>query len=218
MRRAAIACIVVALGACWCAKSARGDADPPSDVLIGADAYYPYTPVVPAPLKASLDGLLRKSRARGHVYKVALIASPADLGAATVLYGKSQRYATFLFGEIKSYLARQSPTLIVVTGTGLAVRGRDATALGRAALFRLAPQSNPTAARLAQEALQAVESVARANGHPLPKVTYVSARQHASHSGRIALLFALAAMLAAGVSAAVFLRQRGHCVATGGAG
>jgi hypothetical protein len=196
------------------AGSALGDADPASDELIGFDSYYPYAPQVSKPLQQQLDALLLASRKSGHVYKVVLIEAPPDLGAATVLYGKTQRYATFLYNEIHSFLSAQKPTYLIVTKQGAALRGRDATAAGRRALAKVAIPPNASSDQLAQTALTAVQAVETANGHPVSKAAIAKATAPTAHrnagakskSAWIWVIVAVAVVLA-GACAAWLLRE-----------
>jgi hypothetical protein len=196
------------------AASALGDADPASDELIGFDSYYPYAPQVSKPLQQQLDAVLRASRKSGHVYKVVLIEAPPDLGAATVLYGKTQRYATFLYNEIHSFLSAQKPTYLIVTKQGTALRGRDATPAGKRALAKFAVPANASSDQLAQTALKAVQAVETANGHPVSKAAVAKATATAPHaksatkskSAWIWVIVAVAVVIA-GACAAWLLRE-----------
>jgi hypothetical protein len=82
--------------------SALADGDPASDVLIGESVFYSYSPAVSAPLQTRLNREIAGA-ARAHFpIKVALIATPADLGAIPTLFGKPQQYAHFLDQETAS--------------------------------------------------------------------------------------------------------------------
>ena len=107
--------------------SALADGDPASDVLIGENVYYPYSPAVSTSLQKRLNGETAAA-ARAHFpIKVALIATPADLGAIPTLFGKPQQYAHFLEQEI-SFL-NVKPLLLVVMPNGYGAQhlGRAAT-------------------------------------------------------------------------------------------
>lgn len=210
-----IACLALAVALLLPAATALGDADPPSDILVGFDAYYPYTPKVPRPLQAKLAGVLRATRANKHVYKVALIGGPADLGAATALYGHPQRYGTFLFNEIRGFLAGQEPTLVVVTRQGIALRGKDATPAGRAALEKLRVSANPsTPSQFVDTAVAVVRAIAAANGHSVPANTVATdifgnpIAGKPSNSTRWVWIVVLVVALAVGLVSAVLLRNR----------
>jgi hypothetical protein len=141
---------------------ARADGDPASDVLLGQNVFYPYQPPVAADLQKALDAETAVAARVHFPIKVALIASPVDLGVITQLFGKPQQYARFLDQEI-SYQTRQP--LLVVMRDGYGTQGLPAPA---AALVRTLPK--PASGRsedLARAALAAVPRIARTAGHPL---------------------------------------------------
>ncbi len=97
------------------------DGDPASDELIGANVFYPFSPPVAAGLQRTLNS---ETAAASHVHfliKVALIASPADLGAIPSLFAKPQQYADFLDQEIS--FAGTKTLLLVVMPNGYGVEG-----------------------------------------------------------------------------------------------
>jgi hypothetical protein len=193
------------------AATAFGDADPASDELIGFDSYYPYSPQVSKPLQNQLDALLRATRKDGHVCKVVLIEAPPDLGAATVLYGKTQKYASFLYNEIHSFLTGQKPTYLILTKQGAALRGRDATPAGKRALAKVSIPANASSDQLAQSAITAVEAVEAANRHPISKAQIAAAqpKQKASSKSSSAWLWIVVAAMVViiGACAAWLLRE-----------
>ncbi|HXE46471.1 MAG TPA: hypothetical protein VN635_14915 [Conexibacter sp.] len=142
------------------APRALADADPPSDVLLLQDVYYPYAPKVSPKLQAQLDDAAARARRAGFPIKVALVARPADLGAIPQMFGHVVAYANLLQREI-AYL-RPQPTLAAMpSGFGTSMTGPRGPAIVR----RLgAPQ---TADDMARGAITAVEQLAAANGHPI---------------------------------------------------
>jgi hypothetical protein len=147
--------------------SALADGDPASDVLIGENVYYPYSPAVSTSLQKRLNGETAAA-ARAHFpIKVALIPTPADLGAIPTLFGKPQQYAHFLDQEI-SFL-NVKPLLLVVMPDGY-----GAQHLGSAATKAVASLNKPPSAQsndLARAAIAAVPKLAAAAGHPLKNVS-----------------------------------------------
>src|SRR4030088_2524992 len=110
--------------------SAIADGDPASDVLLGENVFYPYSPPVSATLQKTLNAETAAA-AKAHVpIKVALIASPVDLGVIPGVFGKPQAYAQFLDQEI-SFQKKQP--LLVVMSTGYGVQGMSAAATRAAA-------------------------------------------------------------------------------------
>ena len=146
---------------------AWGDADPASDFLPIRDSYLPYRGATTD--QRQLERLLRVARARGHPFKVAVIATPADLGAVTSLFNRPQPYAKFLYQEIAGFLNGPAATLVVVMPAGVGVQGHDAAA-GRKAAAAIRPDPNVAPARLTDTAIATVENVAAAAGHPLPHI------------------------------------------------
>jgi hypothetical protein len=160
MRRAAL--LAVALIAALPA-AAPADGDPASDVLLAQDVYYPYAPKVARPLATALDGLLKRVRTAGYPMKVALIQTPADLGAYPNLFGDSQRYADLLAKEI-SFNSR--PHLLVVMPSGFA--GDNLGPKVDEALSGIGVDQAAKSDGLAIAALAAVARIASSNGHPTP--------------------------------------------------
>ena len=147
--------------------SALADGDPASDVLIGENVYYPYSPAVSTSLQKRLNGETAAA-ARAHFpIKVALIPSPADLGAIPTLFGKPQQYAHFLEQEI-SFL-NVKPLLLVVMPDGYGAQD-----LGPAATKAVASLNKPASAHgndLARAAIGAVPKLAAAAGHRAANVS-----------------------------------------------
>jgi hypothetical protein len=146
------------------APVALGDGDPASDVLLGQNVFYSYSPTAKA-LQTSLNtATAAASRARFPI-KVALIESGIDLGVIPELFGKPQQYAHFLDQEI-SFQGKQ--LLLVVMKTGYGVEGLSAPATAAAAKLPL--PTGGTSDDLAKAALTAVVKLAAAAGHPLSGV------------------------------------------------
>ena len=70
------------------APAALADGDPASDTLLGENVFYPYSPTVPATVQKSLNSETAVAAKAGFPIKVALIASPIDLGVIPSLFGK----------------------------------------------------------------------------------------------------------------------------------
>ena len=185
---------------------ARADGDPASDVLLGESVFYPYTPPVTAATTRQLNAATAAASRAHFKIKVALIASPVDLGVIPDLFGKPQKYADFLIQEITFTGTRQP--LLVVMKTGYGVAGvSPAVAAAAAALPK---PSGSSSEALAQAALAAVPKLSAAAGHKLGPITVAPASHSGGGSGpNVALLVVLVgvALLAAG--ALVLLRQRG---------
>jgi len=185
-------------------SAALADADPASDVLLGENVFYPYSPPVSASVEKALNAETA-SAARAHFpIKVALIGSPVDLGAIPVLFGKPQQYAKFLGQEI-SFNGPQP--LLVVMPSGYGVSGLDPAATSAAA--SLAKPAGSQSDDLARAAIAAVARLAAASGHPIAGVAATGA-SGANGSGSSVLAVAIIALVAVVTAGAlVALRRRG---------
>ncbi|MGH2866485.1 MAG: hypothetical protein ACRDNK_02810 [Solirubrobacteraceae bacterium] len=202
-RIASILC-VVALGGLLVPAAALADGDPASDVLLGDNVFYPYTPAVPRSLQRTLNAETAAAQAAGLPIKVALIAAPTDLGVIPDLFGKPQSYADFLDQEI-SFTSKQR--LLVVMSTGYGVQGFDGPAT--TAIRGVAKPAGKTSTALAQAALVAVARLAAASGHPIKGVAGVAPAQAGGGSGSKApIVIALVVAVVVVTIALIVLRRR----------
>jgi hypothetical protein len=140
------------------APAARADGDPASDILLSQDVFFPYSPPTSQGVGQALVELTKRTRQAGWPIKVAIIATPQDLGAASSLYANPQGYANFLFSEIGAGRLR----LLVVMPAGFG--GQNLGAGVDKALAGLGPiegGGDP----LAKLALTAVARLAAGDGH-----------------------------------------------------
>ncbi len=191
--------VSLALGA---ATGARADGDPASDILLVQNVFYPYEPSTSVALQRRLDGAAAAAATAGLPIKVALIASPVDLGAVSSLWGKPQQYAGYLDDELSS---TGPEPLLVVMPDGYAAR--SLTRREMAALAALPLPSGRTSDALASAALTAVRRIAAADGHPLAAGA-LAASGGSGNSLLIVIALALAAVLTAGMISAVTLHRR----------
>jgi hypothetical protein len=156
-RPAAAAALVAAL-ALVAAAPALADGDPASDFLLTQEVFLPYDASISATRSGQLAGLVSDAARAGYPIRVALIASPTDLGSVTALWAKPQQYAKFLAAEVLfAYRGR----LLVVMPAGLGTyqlgsAGRQPSLAG----LKVAPGANG----LAATAITAVERLAAARG------------------------------------------------------
>jgi hypothetical protein len=202
MRSAAATMLALATLAIMLAPgSALADGDPASDVLIGENVYYPYSPAVSTSLQKRLNGETAAA-ARAHFpIKVALIPTPADLGAIPTLFDKPQQYAHFLDQEI-SFL-NIKPLLLVVMPDGY-----GAQHLGSAATKAVTALNKPVSAQsndLAQAAIAAVPKLAAAAGHRIPKVSGAATPRDSNPALSAAIL---AAAASASATIVLLIRSR----------
>jgi hypothetical protein len=162
MRSVRVAVLLAALALACLPAGARGDGDPASDSLIFRDVFYPYSPVS-RPAAATLDAVAKTARRAGFPIKVALIATPADLGTADYFFGKPQDYANFLIAEITF---KAKPHLLVVMADGFG--GQNLGDKVDSALAPVKIKASQSADGLANAAAVAVARIATAAGHPVP--------------------------------------------------
>lgn len=185
---------------------ARADGDPASDVLLGQNVFYPYQPATSKSLMASLNSATAAAAKLHFPLKIALIASPIDLGIIPQLLGKPQEYANYLDVEISF---EQKQPLLVVMKDGYGVDGLSAAA--NAAAAKLAPPAGGTPDDLAQAALTATAKLAAASGHPIAGVSGSSSGSSGSSGGGsptvLLIVLIVAAVGTAGALIAVRRRQ-----------
>jgi hypothetical protein len=167
--RLAVALALLSVLAIAAAPRAHADGDPASDVLLGENVFYPYQPATSKSLMASLNSATATAAKQHFPLKVALIASPIDLGIIPQLLGKPQTYAKYLDYEI-SFTSKQP--LLVVMKDGYGVEGLPSAAT--AAVAKLSPPAGGTPDDLAQAALAAIGKLAAAAGHPIAGVKSTS--------------------------------------------
>ena len=157
-----LATIVLLLATAWSSPPAIADGDPASDVLAQQPLFLPQDAGIPPRQQTQLATLTNMAARGGYPIRVALIASSADLGSVTELWGQPQSYAKFLGQELS--LIYRGPLLVVMPG-GLSLyhSGRVNPAERRA----LTSLPSPGRTGLATVALTAIQRLAAASGHPL---------------------------------------------------
>jgi hypothetical protein len=148
------------LAPAWHAGSARADGDPASDVLYAQSAFLPQDAGTSADQRAQLGAVLQAAQRSGYHVKVALIASPADLGSVTELWHQPGNYAMFL-GQELSLVYGGALLVVMPNGFGLYSRGGPVAA-ERSALAGLRA---PGAGGLGTAALTAIPRLATAAGY-----------------------------------------------------
>jgi hypothetical protein len=197
-----LAAVVVALSL---APPAHADGDPASDVLLGENVFYPYSPQVTPSLQKTLNAETAAAKKAGFPVKVALIAGPVDLGVIPDLFGKPQKYADFLDQEIS--FQRKQP-LLVVMPAGFGVSGVGAAAT--AAVPSIPKPSGPHSNDLAKAAIVAVARLSKAAGHPIsgvPGVPGSSSGGGISATTIILIILIIAALATGGALAIITLRR-----------
>jgi hypothetical protein len=196
--------LAAALAVLLAPAAARADGDPASDVLLGENVFYPYTPATSPAIQRKLNALTAAARLAKFPIKVALIASPIDLGVIPDLFDKPQKYADFLDQEI-SFQGKQP--LLVVMPAGYGLQGIEGPA--KRAVATLPKLTGRSGNDLAQAATTAVARLASAAGHPIKGVAGVpgaSGSGGGSSTTQIVIALAAAAVLTA--AALLVLRRR----------
>lgn len=156
---------LVAALALVAAGAARADGDPASDVLLTQDVFVTYSVRTPQPSRAELTALVAAARRAKLGIKVALIATPADLGAVPSLFGKPRTYAEFLGREIYNIYPGR---LLVVMPSGYGVSIAGAIARRDQRSLDDLPSPGSGGAALATAAVRALRRLAALHGTTLP--------------------------------------------------
>jgi hypothetical protein len=205
LSRGALSVIAAAVALACAPAAALADGDPASDVLAAQSLFLPADAGLQPARQAQLESLLGAARARGLSLRVAIIASPTDLGSVAELWQRPALYARFLGQELS--LVYRGPVLVVMpNGSGLYATGGTAPA-ATAALATVAP-ANGTG-RLGLVALSTIQRVAAASGHPLPTPSAGAVTRPSRGSSDVVAWLVFAAGLAAIIVAwALSLRAR----------
>lgn len=196
---------VLAVGAMLAsAAGAHADGDPASDVLSTSSLFLPSDAGESATQQAQLQALLVAAARDGYVIRVAIIASPGDLGSVTPFWREPATYARFLGIELS--LTYRGP-LLVVMPDGFGLHGGAVTA-ERAAVAGITLRA--TRGSLGAAAVTAVQRLAAAAGHRLtvPTVTAPTARPGSSDPAPLIAFAVGCALIALAWSAS--LRARPH--------
>jgi hypothetical protein len=120
MRVIAVITAILASIALGAAPSALADGDPASDVLVQNRLFNPVDSGVSPDSQARLESVLEASARAGFPIRVALIASPTDLGTATALWRDPRDYARYLWIELSQLYGGQ---VLVVMPRGFGLYG-----------------------------------------------------------------------------------------------
>lgn len=153
----------------WFGASARADGDPASDVLATQSLFLPQDAGVAAAQQARVEALLEEAARDRAPIRVAVVASPADLGSVTALWRQPQSYARFL-GQELSLMYRGLLLVVMPDGYGL-FRASGPLSGEQSAL---AATSLPTRG-VGSATIAAVRRLAAGSGHPLPLPSATSA-------------------------------------------
>lgn len=198
-----MACLVPACLLAW-TTSAVADGDPASDVLLIESVFYPYSVAVSPALTTALNTTVSRAHAAGFPIKVALIATPVDLGAIPQLFGKPEAYAKYLDYEI-SYNSVVRLLVVMPQGFGTFASG-PVSALAGIRIDAAAKSDG-----LAAAAITAIQTLAKLDRHPIaiPSLPGGSRAGGTGGSGApVALIVALVVVLLAASGGGLVYRQR----------
>lgn len=186
------------------AATARADGDPASDVLVTQALFLPQDAAIPAKQQAQLAGLLQSASRSGYPIRVAIVATPTDLGSVTELWRQPQTYARFLAVELS---LTYHGALLVVMPDGFGFNGfTRPLADERAAVAGLAPASGGP--RLAEVTIHAVQRLAASSGHSLQVAATTQSTSGPTSSETLPLIALLLGALIAAAAWAASLRVR----------
>jgi hypothetical protein len=173
--RRALLTVIVLLASFVLAASARADADPASDTLYMGRVFLPLSTPVSPRLAQRLAADAVAAEQAGTAIRVALIASPTDLGGVPSLFGRPTEYARFLDAELQ-FVYTGRVLVVMPQGAGLAKGGRlvaDAAVVGA--------HVKPGGDGLARTAIELVEKLSGTRAAPgvtVPQPRAVRAPRH----------------------------------------
>ena len=211
LRRLAARALTLALAAALAVavQGARADGDPASDYLLSGPSFLsPYDGHVPAAAQNTINTMLAAAKARGFPLRLALIATPYDLGSVPILFGKPQLYAKFL-GEEDYYYWKDELLVVMPNGYGI-FKASDLPAADRAAIAALPRLHTASGAALGQAAETAVRALAAKHNITLAGGTPASAGSSSAWSDRAEIVGAALVICALGFAGYALARRRSH--------
>ena len=104
------------------APAARADGDPASDYLLSQPTFLPPDAGIPTAYQNQLNQIVADAKANHYEIRVALIATPYDLGSVSVLNNKPKQYARFL-GQELAFIYRGRLLVVMPNGLGVSRNG-----------------------------------------------------------------------------------------------
>jgi len=188
----ALAAVTLTAVACTIAATpARADGDPASDYLLTQNVFVPFDTKISPTLTQQLARLTLDGKRKRYPIKVALIATPYDLGAITGLWRKPQRYAHFLAQEI-AFVYRGRLLIVMPNGFGIYNLGHQ-TAKEKRVLSQLTVASGGNG--MAASAITAVKRLAAADGVKLVPRSVASSSNRNTHDRYVILLIVAGVLL-----------------------
>ncbi len=153
----------VLFGLLSAAPAALADGDPASDYLLGGSTYLsPFDSHIPKAEQAKLIAMLASAKQQGFPLKVAVIATPYDLGSVPSLFKTPQTYAHFLAEEDFYYWKDE---VLVVTPYGFGIyKANKVPAADRGLIAKLKVSPKATGPELMTAVESAVTKLAGRRG------------------------------------------------------
>lgn len=187
------------------APAARADGDPASDYLLSQPTFLPPDAGIPTAYQNQLNQIVADAKANHFEIRVALIATPYDLGSVGVLNNKPKQYARFL-GQELAFVYRGRLLVVMPNGLGVSRDGKAVPAY-QAVVDRL-PAPGKDGAALASTATRAVAKLAASSGVVLPVPPLKGATSTSNQNYERVVIAVVAALAVAGLVAVRLLRRR----------
>jgi hypothetical protein len=200
---AVLAAAVAVIAAALLVQNALADGDPASDYLISQQEFVPFSVHVSTKSAGELAGLLADSKRKGFPLKVAVIASPADLGAIPTLFRKPEQYARFL-GQEDYYFFKDELLIVMPNGYGL-YKHAGLPAADRAAIAALPSPGTANGDGLVAAASRAVRVLAARHGLTL---SAGAASGSSRTRDRLKIVAGVLALFALAIGSRLVLRRR----------
>jgi hypothetical protein len=198
--------LVLLIAACALAGTARADGDPASDYLLGTQVFFSIDVKLPAAKQHELVSIVRDANKSGYAVRVALIASPYDLGAVTSLWRKPRQYAKFLGAELQFIYKHR---LLVVMPNGFGFNWTKHPSTKEDTLLSAVPVGKGAVGML-DSAVTAVQRLASASGVKVVRTPAAATPdEHGFLHSRALIVLAVIAGLAVAVLLRLALRRKG---------
>ena len=198
--------LLLVIAVCVLAGTAHADGDPASDYLLGTQVFLPFDVKLPKAKQQELVSIVHDANKSGYAVRVALIASPYDLGAVTSLWRKPRPYAKFLGAELQFIYKRR---LLVVMPNGFGFNWPKHPSTKEYAVLSTVPIGTGAVGML-DSTVTAVQKLATASGVRIVRTPAVTTTHKSGflHSRALIVLAAIAG-LALAVLLRLALRRKG---------
>jgi hypothetical protein len=198
--------LVLMIAACTLAGTAHADGDPASDYLLGTQVFFSIDVKLPAAKQQELVSIVRDANKSGYAIRVALIASPYDLGAVTSLWRKPRQYAKFLGAELQFIYKHR---LLVAMPNGFGFNWSKHPSSQEDAVLSTVPIGTGAVGML-DSAVAAVQKLAATSGVKVVRTpaAATTGKGGFAHS-RALIVLAVIAVLALAVLLRLALRRKG---------